>query len=138
MSSAAFSKLAAGLFVVWVGVATPGCDRPVPKNPDVPVEKLILRPVEDVDDRASRPGELQLLKKVFAPGSEPSPGVLSRFPAYRYNATNVVQNGDSATLTVALTDGKTGNPAGEVQWSVVKVGNAWRIKDAPLPPAAGK
>jgi hypothetical protein len=127
-------SLAARLFFLAVGGLSMGCDRPLSRNPEVPIEKLILRPIEDVDDRASTPGDLQLVPRVFAPGSQPTKDALKRYAAYRYQGSHVVQSGDSATVTVAITDAKTGNPAGEMQWTLVKVGEVWRIQDAPLPP----
>jgi hypothetical protein len=135
-------KLAAWFFFVLAGVVVLGCDHPVEMKPDVPTDQRILWPVADVDDRSSSPGELELMKKVFVPGSEPDKKALLRYPAYRYQGTKIVQSGDTATVRVVLTDAKTGNPAGEVEWSLVKMGDNWRIKDAPLPaagnPAVGK
>ena len=135
-------KLAAWFFLVLAGVVLLGCDQPVAMKPDVPTDQRILWPVADVDDRSSSPGELELMKKVFVPGNEPDKKALLRYPAYRYQGTKIVQSGDTATVTVVLTDAKTGNPAGEVEWSLVKVNESWKIKDAPLPaagsPGAGK
>jgi hypothetical protein len=101
------------LFVL-LALATLGCECPMTKNPEVPLEKLILWPIEDLDDRASSPHDLPLISKVFAKGSEPAKNVLPRFAAYHYQGSHIVQSGDSATVTVALTDAKTGSPAGEV------------------------
>jgi hypothetical protein len=126
-------KLAAGALLVLAGIVALGCDRPVARDPEIPPDVLILRPIGDVDDRSSSPGELDLMKKVFVPGSEPSEKDLQRYPAYRYEGKQISQSGDSATVTVVLTDAKTGSPAGEVQWSLTKVNGTWRIKDAPLP-----
>ena len=129
--------LVAGLLLVLPGVFLLGCDRSVPRNPEVPTDKRILWLVEDVDDRSHSPGELHYMTKVFAPGCEPSSEMLSRYTAYRYKGQSPVQSGDSATVAVALTEVKTGNPAGEMQWSMIKIDDTWKIKDAPLPAAAG-
>ena len=89
--------------------------------------------VRDIDDRVSSPGESPLAKKIFAQGHEPSNRALERDTAYRYQAKQPVQNGDSAKVTVVVKDAKTGQPAGEVQWSATKVGDVWKLTDAPLP-----
>jgi hypothetical protein len=127
------TRILAGLSFVLLGSLTLGCDHPLPQHPDVPAERRILRLVEDVDDFAQTPRELKVIPRLFAPGCEPSKETLSRYPAYHYEGKPPVQSGDSATVAVTVTDAKTGNPAGEVQWSMTKIGNVWRIKDAPLP-----
>jgi hypothetical protein len=104
-------------------------------NPDVPVENRILMLVEDVDDYSQNKNELERIRPLFAPGSGPSKEGLSRYTAYRYEGKTPVRSGDSATIAVAIKDAKTGNPAGEMQWSAIKVNNIWRLKDAPLPDA---
>ncbi|MFQ3594105.1 MAG: ABC transporter substrate-binding protein, partial [Gemmataceae bacterium] len=40
--------------------------------------------------------------------------------------------GDQATAQVAVRQ-DNGKDKGEVQWTFVKEGNTWKIKDAPLP-----
>jgi hypothetical protein len=129
-----FRRLASGLLLV-LSVAATGCDRPPPRFPEVPIEVRILWPVGDVDDRSSSPGELKLVKRVFVPGCEPSDKDLPKYTLFRYEGKSPVQNGDSATVTVVLKDAETGAPAGEMQWSLVRIKGVWRIKDAPLPPA---
>jgi hypothetical protein len=135
MVSIESKKLAVLFLTLLVGLPL-GCEHAAPQKPEVPAEVVILRPIEDVDDRASLPNGLQLIKRVFVAGSEPSDKALPRYAAYRYKGSQVIQSGESATVTVSLTEAKTGNPAGEVQWTLAKVGNAWKIKEAPLP--AGK
>ncbi len=112
----------------------PGCYRPEPiTQPVISFDQHILWLVGDVDDRSSSPGELRLVKRVFAFGHEPSDKVLPRYAAFRYKGKNPVQNGDSATVTVIFADAKTGKPAGEAQWSASKLKGTWRLVDAPLP-----
>jgi hypothetical protein len=131
-------KLVACVLLVLASIVTPGCDRPVARDPVIPPEKHIFWLVEDVDDRSSSPGELDLMKKLFAPGCEPSKEALARYTAYRYKGNQLVQSGDSATVTVTFTDAKTGDPAGELPWSMTRIDGRWKIKDAPLPAAGGK
>ena len=123
--------------LVLPGIVTLGCDRPLPVNPEVPIEKRILMLVDDVDDFSQSKKELERIKPLFAPGSEPSRETLLRYMAYRYEGKRPVLSGDSATVTVVIKEAKTGNPAGEVQWSIIKVNDVWKLKEAPLP-AAGE
>jgi hypothetical protein len=123
----------AACLLLFPFVISLGCDRPPALHPDIPEEELMRRPVFDVDDRSSEPAELPLMKKVFAPGCEPSDADLPKFTAYRYAAKSFAPSGDTATVTVALTNAKTKAPAGEIQWSLVRVKGIWRIKEAPLP-----
>ena len=126
-------RLAAWMVLILPGIVAIGCDRPLSMKPEIPAERRILRLVEDVDDFAQTPRELKVIPRLFAPGCEPSPEVLSRYPAYHYEGKPPVQSGDSATVTVIVKDAKTGDPAGEVQWSMTKVKGVWRLKEAPLP-----
>ncbi len=130
-------RLAAWMVLILPGIVTLGCDRPLPLHPDVPAERPILRLVEDVDDFAQTPRELKVIPRLFAPGCEPSNETLLRYGNYRYEAKRPVQSGDSATVTVIVKEAKTGNPAGEMQWSMTKINGKWKLKDAPLPAAAG-
>ncbi len=126
-------RLAVWVILILAGVVAPGCDRSPPVNPDVPTEKRILMLVEDVDDFSQSKNELQRIKPLFVPGSEPSKETLLRYAAYRYEGKRPVQSGDSVTVVVIVKDAKTGNPAGEVQWSIVKIKGVWKLKEAPLP-----
>ena len=139
---------------------TLGCkDAPV-SDPDIPESLKIARLVDMVDDFASEPDEVKLVPRLFAPGSEPSANDLPRYSDYRYEGKPAVFKGDTATVVVMVKDAKTGNPVGEVTWSMKKLKNIkaswnsadsgsgrgevvvreekggkeiWRITDAPLP-----
>ncbi len=130
-------KVAAWVILILSGIVAPGCDRAPPANPDVPSERKILMLVEDLDDFSQSKKELERIKRLFVPGSQPSQEALSRYMAFRYEGQQPVQSGDSATVAVIVKDAKTGNPVGEVQWSIVKVNDVWKLKEAPLP-GAGK
>ncbi|MGA2253418.1 MAG: hypothetical protein ABSG53_02055 [Thermoguttaceae bacterium] len=126
-------KLAASVLLILPGILTLGCDRSPPVNPEVPTEKRILMLVEDVDDFSQSEKELGRIKPLFVLGSEPSKETLLRYMAYRYDGQRAVQSGDSATVAVIVKDAKTGNPVGEMQWSMVKINGVWKLKEAPLP-----
>ncbi len=126
-------RFAVSTSLIVAGFLMGGCDRSPPMNPDISIDQHVTWLVRDIDDRVSSPGELPLAKKIFAQGHEPSKEALQRYTAYRYQAKQPVQNGDSAKVTVVVKDAKTGQPAGEVQWSATKVGDVWKLTDAPLP-----
>jgi acyl dehydratase len=87
-----------------------------------------------MDDFAQTPRELKdVVPRLFAPGCEPSAETLPRYAAYHYQGKRPVQSGDSATVAVTLTDVKTGESAGEVQWSMKTINKVWKLTDAPLP-----
>jgi hypothetical protein len=119
-------------------LALNGCSRTPPLDPEVPTEKRILMLVDDVDDFSQSAKELERIKRLFAPGSEPSKEALARYSMFRYEAKLCVPSTDSATVTVIAKDAKSGETAGEVQWSVIKVHDVWKLKDAPLPAVASQ
>ena len=129
-------RWAAWLVLILPGIVTLGCDQTPPVHPEVSAEVQILRLVADVDDFAQTPRELKVIPRLFASGCEPAKEALSRYPDYRYEGKPPVQSGDSATVVVVVKDTKTGQPVGELQWSMTKVNGAWKLKDAPLPAAA--
>jgi hypothetical protein len=126
-------RFSACLILLLTGIVTLGCDRPLPRKPEVPTDHQILRVVFDVDDMAPNPRELRRIPPLFAPGCEPSKEMLLRYGAYHYEGKLPVVSGDSATVTVIVKDGNTGDPAGELKWSMTKINGVWRLKDAPLP-----
>ena len=131
-------KLAAWLVLILPGMVTLGCDSPPPLNPEVSTEAKIRRLVDDVDDFAKTPKELAVIPRLFAPDCKHSKEALPRYADFHYEVKRIVQSGDSATVTVVVKDAKTGDPAGELQWSMTNVdGRLWRIKDAPLPTGRG-
>ena len=90
-------------------------------------------PVDDVNDFSQSKNELDRVRRLFAPGAGPSKATLSRYAAYQYEGKQPVLSGDSATVVVIVKGAKTGNPVGEVQWSIMKVNGVWKLKEAPLP-----
>jgi hypothetical protein len=126
-------KLAVWLVILLPGMLTLGCDRPLPPDPDISTGELVEMLIDAVDDFSHHPKEVDRIKQLFIPGSEPSKEALARYSDYHYEGKPPVVSGDSATVTVTLKDVKTGNPVGEVQWTLVKVNKGWKFKDAPLP-----
>ncbi len=126
-------RLAAWLVLILPGLLAAGCDRPPPPDREVPLNTRILWFVEDVEDFAHTERELERIKPLFVAEAQPSKESLERYKAYHYEGKTPVVSGDSATVPVMLKDAETGEPAGEVQWSLVRVKGKWRFKEAPLP-----
>jgi hypothetical protein len=130
-------RITAWAALILAGIATWGCDQPPPLNPVVPSDDRILMLVGDVDDFSRDKSELERIIPLFVKGSEPSKEALQGYMAYRYEGKRPVQSGDSAIVVVVVKDAKTGDQVGEMQWSMTKVNDVWRIKNAPLPADAG-
>ena len=73
------------------------------------------------------------IPRLFAPDSKPRKEDLARYADYRYEGKPPRQSGDSATVTVLVKSVKTGDPVGEVEWSMARVDKVWRLTAAPLP-----
>lgn len=83
--------------------------------------------IADVPDKTSSPIPA---KQLFM--NPPPAGQLKRYAANSYEVVGSAQmSGDTATARVKVTtdDGKES----EVEWSFVKDGEHWKLKDAPLP-----
>lgn len=111
---------------------TIGCGTSEHKLPDFGGEdgKQIADLVEGLNDSASRLNEL---KAVFASGKKLTRTDTQRYSAYVYALTGtdaVTVSGDNATGMLVLEKG--GNKV-EKEWTFVKEGDKWKIKDAPLP-----
>jgi hypothetical protein len=73
-------------------------------------------------------------KTVFATGSVPQPNVLKKYLGMTYSLVGKPSvDGTTATARVAIERSATGDKVGEMDWTFVKEGDAWRIKNAPLP-----
>ena len=70
---------------------------------------------------------------IFAEGSIPAEADRPKYAAYGFEVKESMIEGDSAKITVTVHDAKSWNLVGEVQWTAVKQGDDWRLKDAPLP-----
>jgi|SRR6516225_9182119 hypothetical protein len=72
--------------------------------------------------------------KFFAAGATPAADKLKKLGGCSLSPVGrAAVSGDTATLRVKLIENRTGNDAGEVEWTFVKEDGAWKIKAAPLP-----
>ena len=71
----------------------------------------------------------------FVDGAVPSDSERERYARYVFKATSTDISGDSATASVRVED-LDGKLIGKEEWTAVKVGKTWKLKQAPLPDAA--
>ena len=69
---------------------------------------------------------------VFATGAAPAESEQSKYLQYRFWAKDVDISGDSATVTVEISD-SSDKVVAEVEWTAVREGGQWKLKTAPLP-----
>lgn len=94
-------------------------------------DELISGLVADVSDAAF---DQQRFESLFTAGMAPDANQRSRYPAYMYRTKSVEVQGDSATATVEVEHGTSGNILGEFPWTFRREGDAWKLSAAPLPP----
>jgi hypothetical protein len=115
-----------------VGLAlllTVGCASSHSAAPITDLE-LVTLALDYVEDVKSNP---KFLAQRFAAGAVPPAAELRRYAQYSYKAAGrPAAGGDTATLPVQVL-GAGGREAGQVEWTFVKEGNAWKLQKAPLP-----
>lgn len=112
------------LAVVLLGVA--GCGRePAGPTPAEQVQMLVA----DLPDAAGKPDRV---KDVFAAGAAPPDAQQAEYRRLTFRAGEPSLSGDSGTVPVTVEDA-SGTKLGEVEWSVTREGDRWKLKSAPLP-----
>jgi hypothetical protein len=77
-------------------------------------------------------GDPKSFESLFAPGAAPKDSERPKYKQYTYQLKDTPRvSGDTATFTAVMS--KDGSVVGEKEWTAVKVGDAWKLKDAPLP-----
>lgn len=72
--------------------------------------------------------------RLFAQGAAPPPDRLRALSRYSVTTAGFAKvDGDTATARIKLVENRSGQEAGEVEWSFVKERGAWKIKSTPLP-----
>ncbi len=102
---------------------------------DVPVAgdaRAISDLVEELNEARM---DLKKATSLFAKQATPEKTAFKKYAPFSYwaNVGKPIIDGDSATLKVAIRDEKTGDDAGQFDWSFVKEGEGWKIQSAPLP-----
>jgi hypothetical protein len=73
----------------------------------------------------------------FVDGTAPDESQRLRYKRGGYAiASGPKVSGSSATMTVTVSNAATGEELGKMEWTAEKVGDAWKLKEAPLPEGA--
>ncbi len=102
-----------------------GCGRPKPGTPAHDAAAFVA----GVADAAGTPASFNSL---FAEGAAPPAAERKKFQQHNYWGKQASVSGDTATVTVEVYD-ISGTIVGEVEWTAVREGGQWKLKDAPLP-----
>ncbi len=122
-----FAKTAWAVLLIALAATTVGCGIGGGSSEDVDAAR---RSVSGIGDALNHPDRLAQL---YVSGSVPSGTERAKLARYRYWGRTAAISGDTATVTVEITDRKTNNIIGDVEWTVVKDGDTWKLKDTPLP-----
>lgn len=83
-----------------------------------------------IDDRNSQ----QRLASHFAKGSAPDAAKFKKFAPYAFEVVgDPVIEGANAKATVLVVKDSDRSEVGKKEWTFVKEGSGWKVKDAPLP-----
>jgi hypothetical protein len=86
--------------------------------------------ISSLNDVTSKPN---LLTPWFAQGAAPPAAELRKYAAYTFKPNGKpTVSGDTATAKVRVLDDKDHQVA-EVEWTLVREGDRWKLKSAPLP-----
>ena len=105
-----------------------GCGSSTPEFGSAPDEVVQL--VEGIPDATRSP---QAFASIFSTATPPNEMQRRQFVQYTFVARAASVSGDEAAVKVELRNRTTGDTVGEVEWTAVKEGNYWKLKDAPLP-----
>jgi hypothetical protein len=86
--------------------------------------------LSDVSGAASDPDEFRAL---FVEGAAPADSERPKYAPFMYRANSLEIEGNTATAMVEIEDGNTGQIVGELEWTLVRQGDEWKIQSAPLP-----
>src|SRR5262245_33938928 len=87
--------------------------------------------VEEVNEHK---GNAKKLSGLFASGAAPAAAALKKYDSYEFFMGDPPSvNGASATLVVRIVTVADRQEAGRLEWKFAKIGDAWKIQEAPLP-----
>jgi hypothetical protein len=118
--------------MAWASLLS-GCGNSVQEGYHPSEDQKAIVPIGEFNDFKGRP---QQFNSVFAPGAAPAAAEQARYKRFEYNPKTPKLSGDTGIVPVTVSESKSGKVVGEVEWNVVKIGEEWKIKDAPLPPEA--
>jgi hypothetical protein len=104
-----------------------GSDKPPVANDNA----RVMGVVTSLSEVTGNPKQFQ---SMFAEGAAPKDSERAEYAKYNYQlkSRQASISGDTATVTVELTDRASGSAVGEKEWKVVKAGDTWKLKEAPL------
>jgi hypothetical protein len=119
------------LAIVYVGlmIAVAGCSRGIKEGFHPSEETKMIMPIGSLSDLGTRPDRIAQL---FAPGAAPAEPELARFAKYAFFAGKPKASGDEAQVPVTIKEAGTDKIVAEKEWTVVRVGEEWKLKSAPL------
>ena len=97
----------------------------------MPTEEDSVREViSGLPGAASDPQEFRAM---FVEGAAPAESERQKYGPYMCRANSLKIDGATATATVEVEDGNTGEIVGEVEWTLARQGEQWKLQSAPLP-----
>ncbi len=119
-----------GLALIMVVV---GCDSGPAGRPDDSDEARINFLLGALNGRArSAAQEPEDFRQLFAAGAAPAESEIPRYAKAGFYSKGVSISGDTATVKVEV-ETMEGELDELLQWTLVREGESWKIKDAPLP-----
>ena len=105
-----------------------GCGSSTPEFGSAPDEVIQL--VGCIPDSARSP---QTFAVLFSSTTPPDDAKRQQMMPYTYVARSAKVSGDEATVKVEVRNRSTSEPIGEMEWTAVKEGGNWKLRDTPLP-----
>jgi short subunit dehydrogenase-like uncharacterized protein len=72
-------------------------------------------------------------ERLFVEGAAPDAKQRPRFGQYLFELKSTSAEGDRIIATVVAREVQTGNAVGELQWTLVREGDQYKLQSAPLP-----
>jgi hypothetical protein len=117
-------------FLFLVTFALVGCGGGTPPGPSTDDGDLAAAVAQSIPDAASN---ATLFKELFADGAAPEKD-RERYAKYQFRTPEKASvSGSTATVKVVVHDDNAGKNLGEATWELVKQGDKWKLKSAPLP-----
>ena len=100
-------------------------------GPDESESGQVAAEVRAIPDRT---GNAQMFRDAFVEGSAPADSERARYSKYGFEPIGTPRiAGETATVEVRVYDDRAGKDVGNVTWTLVKQGEKWKLKTAPLP-----
>lgn len=93
-------------------------------------EESVLFAVSAIEEAAPEPAHFA---RLLAPDSEVDQKQHADYSRYTIVGTRARIDGEAATADVDLLDPQSGRKIGTARWTLVRVGDRWKIQTAPLP-----